>query len=185
MRNVVKLFRLKWRTENAGTSIPQYHRGRNLESPPPPGKQKIIPGGRQVPPSARFRAGGQGSNARVGGQCQGRNSFSRRTRGNPNLRTSGKSPGLDEIQSPATVEKGFSLQWCRELISMDRNLEALVWERAESRCEYCQMPQEYDGFVHEIDHAIAKKTCRANRCGQFGSRLLSLQQSQGPEYRRD
>ncbi len=40
---------------------------------------------------------------------------------------------------------------------MDRTLEDLVWERAESRCEYCQMPQEYDGFTHEIDHAIAKK----------------------------
>ena len=40
---------------------------------------------------------------------------------------------------------------------MDRALEALVWERAQSRCEYCQMPQEHDGFTHEIDHAITKK----------------------------
>jgi hypothetical protein len=40
---------------------------------------------------------------------------------------------------------------------MDRALEELVWDRAHSRCEYCQMPQEYDGFTHEIDHAIAKK----------------------------
>src|SRR5947209_8228687 len=40
---------------------------------------------------------------------------------------------------------------------MDRELEDLVWERAHSRCEYCQMPQEHDGFTHEIDHAIAKK----------------------------
>jgi hypothetical protein len=40
---------------------------------------------------------------------------------------------------------------------MDRALEDLVWERARSRCEYCQMPQEFDGFTHEIDHVIAKK----------------------------
>ncbi len=40
---------------------------------------------------------------------------------------------------------------------MDRALTELVWERAHSRCEYCQMPQEYDGFTHEIDHVIAKK----------------------------
>ena len=40
---------------------------------------------------------------------------------------------------------------------MDRELEQLVWERANSHCEYCHMPQEYDGFRHEIDHAISKK----------------------------
>lgn len=40
---------------------------------------------------------------------------------------------------------------------MDRMLEALVWNRAYGRCEYCQMPQEYDGFTHEIDHVIALK----------------------------
>jgi hypothetical protein len=40
---------------------------------------------------------------------------------------------------------------------MERTLAELVWERANGRCEYCQMPQEYDGFVHEIDHVIAKK----------------------------
>jgi hypothetical protein len=40
---------------------------------------------------------------------------------------------------------------------MERTLEELVWERAHSCCEYCQMPQEYDGFTHEIDHVIAKK----------------------------
>jgi hypothetical protein len=40
---------------------------------------------------------------------------------------------------------------------MDRTLEELVWERAESRCEYCQMHQEHDGFVHEVDHVIALK----------------------------
>jgi len=40
---------------------------------------------------------------------------------------------------------------------MDRALARLVWERARGRCEYCQIPQECDGFTHEIDHAIARK----------------------------
>jgi len=40
---------------------------------------------------------------------------------------------------------------------MERSLEDLVWERAQSRCEYCQIPQAYDGFTHQVDHVIAKK----------------------------
>ena len=40
---------------------------------------------------------------------------------------------------------------------MNRKLEQAVWDRAESRCEYCQMEQQYDGFTHEIDHVIAQK----------------------------
>jgi hypothetical protein len=40
---------------------------------------------------------------------------------------------------------------------MEPALEELVWQRAQGRCEYCQMPQEYDGFPFEIDHIIAKK----------------------------
>jgi hypothetical protein len=40
---------------------------------------------------------------------------------------------------------------------MEQALITLVWGRAQARCEYCQMPQEFDGFTHEIDHVIAKK----------------------------
>jgi HNH endonuclease len=40
---------------------------------------------------------------------------------------------------------------------MDSTLEALVWQRAHSHCEYCRMPQEYERFTHEIDHVIARK----------------------------
>ena len=32
-----------------------------------------------------------------------------------------------------------------------------VWQRARSRCEYCQMPQEFDEISFEIDHVIARK----------------------------
>src|ERR1700735_4561933 len=40
---------------------------------------------------------------------------------------------------------------------MEQDLEAHVWRQAKARCEYCQMPQEYDGFPLEIDHVIANK----------------------------
>ena len=50
---------------------------------------------------------------------------------------------------------------------MDRALEELVWARADSCCEYCQMPQQYDGFSHEIDHAIAKKHGGATVAGNL------------------
>lgn len=40
---------------------------------------------------------------------------------------------------------------------MDHHLEAFIWQRAKSACEYCKMPQEFDGFTHEIDHVIARK----------------------------
>jgi hypothetical protein len=40
---------------------------------------------------------------------------------------------------------------------MDRALVDLVWRRANACREYCRMPQQFDGFTHEIDHAIAKK----------------------------
>lgn len=40
---------------------------------------------------------------------------------------------------------------------MDRLLRTPVWERAGSRCEYCQLPQEYADAPHEVDHIIAEK----------------------------
>jgi 5-methylcytosine-specific restriction endonuclease McrA len=32
-----------------------------------------------------------------------------------------------------------------------------VWQRARARCEYCQMPQEFDPLPFQIDHIIARK----------------------------
>jgi HNH endonuclease len=40
---------------------------------------------------------------------------------------------------------------------MERKLREAVWRRASSRCEYCQMPQEYSDATHEIDHILAAK----------------------------
>ena len=40
---------------------------------------------------------------------------------------------------------------------MDRPLRDQVWQRAMSRCEYCQMPQLFTDASHEVDHVIAEK----------------------------
>lgn len=40
---------------------------------------------------------------------------------------------------------------------MDRLLRDPVWQRAASRCEYCQMPQLFTDAGHEVDHIIAEK----------------------------
>lgn len=40
---------------------------------------------------------------------------------------------------------------------MKRKWRELVWRRARSRCEYCQMPQQFDPLLFEIDHIIAEK----------------------------
>lgn len=40
---------------------------------------------------------------------------------------------------------------------MDRELADLVRRRADHRCEYCQVSQEYDRLCFEIDHVIALK----------------------------
>jgi hypothetical protein len=40
---------------------------------------------------------------------------------------------------------------------MERALQELVWERANGRCEYCQVAQESDRLLFEIDHIIALK----------------------------
>ncbi len=40
---------------------------------------------------------------------------------------------------------------------MDEALVELVWERAQERCEYCQVSQAFSRMPHEIDHIIALK----------------------------
>jgi hypothetical protein len=51
---------------------------------------------------------------------------------------------------------------------MKAALIRLVWRRAKSCCEYCQMPQECDRTPFEIDHIIADKhkgpTVASNLC---------------------
>src|SRR5262249_59198255 len=40
---------------------------------------------------------------------------------------------------------------------MDAALIRYVWQRARGRCEYCQLPQEFDDRPFEIDHIRSRK----------------------------
>lgn len=40
---------------------------------------------------------------------------------------------------------------------MNRELQELVWERADRCCEYCQFPAEFAVLPFEVDHIVAKK----------------------------
>ena len=40
---------------------------------------------------------------------------------------------------------------------MARTRREQIWKRADERCEYCQMPQQYDVRPFQIDHVRAQK----------------------------
>ena len=40
---------------------------------------------------------------------------------------------------------------------MDAALSRQVWRRANGRCEYCQLSQEFDDRAFEIDHIRSRK----------------------------
>lgn len=40
---------------------------------------------------------------------------------------------------------------------MDPGLEQLVRERAESKCEYCRMPQRFSRLQFVVDHVVARR----------------------------
>ena len=40
---------------------------------------------------------------------------------------------------------------------MDASLIRQVWQRAQDRCEYCQLSQAWDDRSFEIDHVISRK----------------------------
>ncbi len=40
---------------------------------------------------------------------------------------------------------------------MDANTRTIVRERANNRCEYCLLPQEYSAAKHQIEHIRAKQ----------------------------
>lgn len=63
---------------------------------------------------------------------------------------------------------------------MDAALEELVRQRAQYRCEYCQMPQEFDGFTHEIDHVIARKHRGPTVAGNLALACFPCNNHKGP-----
>ena len=63
---------------------------------------------------------------------------------------------------------------------MERALEQLVWERADGRCEYCQVAQEHDRLPFEIDHIIAKKHGGPTRAGNLCLACFADNNHKGP-----
>ncbi len=68
---------------------------------------------------------------------------------------------------------------------MDPSLIRQIWRRADGRCEYCQVAQEFDDRPFEVDHIVSRKhrgpTVAANlalscfRCNSFkGSDIAGL-----------
>ena len=63
---------------------------------------------------------------------------------------------------------------------MDEALIELVWERADSCCEYCQMSQEHDEATFEVDHIIALKHGGRTRASNLCLACFSCNSFKGP-----
>jgi HNH endonuclease len=55
-----------------------------------------------------------------------------------------------------------------------------VWQRARARCEYCQMPQEFDPLPFQIDHIIARKHRGRTRMENLALACFACNNHQGP-----
>jgi hypothetical protein len=63
---------------------------------------------------------------------------------------------------------------------MDLRLREQVWQRAKSRCEYCQMPQEFIDAIHEVDHVIAQKHRGATTLDNLALACFHCNNHKGP-----
>lgn len=63
---------------------------------------------------------------------------------------------------------------------MDRTLRDLVWRRANERCEYCQVSQEFDEMPFHIDHIISQKQRGPTTEGNLALSCLTCNTFKGP-----
>lgn len=63
---------------------------------------------------------------------------------------------------------------------MERWLQELVWRRADSRCEYCHMPQMSDPLPFEIDHIIAEMHDGETKSGNLCLCCFACNRHKGP-----
>jgi hypothetical protein len=54
-----------------------------------------------------------------------------------------------------------------------------VWRRAQARCEYCQMPQDFDDAPFEVDHVIARKHGGPTAAGNLALSCLTCNSCKG------
>lgn len=63
---------------------------------------------------------------------------------------------------------------------MDRALEQLVWQRADSICEYCHMPHGLTVLPFQIDHIIAEQHGGPTRSENLALSCLICNATKGP-----
>lgn len=63
---------------------------------------------------------------------------------------------------------------------MNTALECLVWQRANSTCEYCRLPQELHAAPFQVDHVIAQKHGGATEAENLALACLSCNLFKGP-----
>ena len=63
---------------------------------------------------------------------------------------------------------------------MDDTLREFVRQRANHRCEYCQMPQEYDVLPFQIDHIIALKHRGSSEAANLALSCYNCNAYKGP-----
>jgi HNH endonuclease len=61
-----------------------------------------------------------------------------------------------------------------------QTLAQRVWQRARVRCEYCQMPQEFDPLPFQIDHIIARKHRGRTRMENLALACFACNNHKGP-----
>jgi hypothetical protein len=63
---------------------------------------------------------------------------------------------------------------------MARTRREQVWKRANGRCEYCQIPQEFDVRPFQIDHVRAQKHRGASELNNVALSCLPCNAYKGP-----
>jgi hypothetical protein len=63
---------------------------------------------------------------------------------------------------------------------MDRDLAALVRDRAHGRCEYCGIPEQFDRPGFEIEHIVARQHGGLTVAGNLAWACFSCNKRKGP-----
>ncbi len=63
---------------------------------------------------------------------------------------------------------------------MSKVLYDLVWRKADSTCEYCQMPQRYDALTFEVDHIFSQKVGGLTQLDNLALACFSCNKRKGP-----
>lgn len=63
---------------------------------------------------------------------------------------------------------------------MEQTLLNQVWQRAQSRCEYCRVAQQHDVLTFQIDHIIARKHHRTDEPDNLALACFACNNHKGP-----